>query len=44
MEVFKVHQELIDDFKSFTTSAVGPRDPRIKQYVADELAEGKHRG
>lgn len=41
MDIFRVHQELIDDYKSFTTSAVVPRDPRIEQYVADELAEGK---
>ena len=41
MDIFRVHQELIDDYKSFTTSAVVPRDPRIKQYVDDELAEGK---
>lgn len=41
MDIFGVHRELIDDYKSFTTSAVVPRDPRIKQYVADELAEGK---
>jgi ATP-dependent helicase YprA (DUF1998 family) len=41
VDIFRVHQELIDDYKSFTTSAVVPRDPRIKQYVDDELAEGK---
>ena len=41
MDIFRVHRELIDDYKSFTTSAVVPRDPRIKQYVDDELAEGK---
>ena len=41
MDIFRVHQELIDDYKSFTTSAVVPRDPRITQYVHDELADGK---
>ena len=41
MDVFRVHQELIDDYRSFTTSAVVPLDPRIKQHVQDELAEGK---
>ncbi len=41
MDIFRVHQQLIDDYKSFTTSAVVPRDPRIKQYVDEELAEGK---
>jgi hypothetical protein len=41
MDVFRVHQELIDDYKSFTSSAVVPQDPRIKQYADEELAEGK---
>lgn len=39
--IFKVHRQLIDDYKSFTTSSVTPLDPRIAQYVHDELAEGK---
>jgi hypothetical protein len=41
MDIFRVHQELIDDYRSFTTSAIAPLDPRISQYVQDELAEGK---
>ena len=41
MDIFKVHRQLIDDYKSFTTSSVTPLDPRIAQYVHDELAEGK---
>lgn len=41
MDIFKVHGQLIDDYKSFTTSSVTPLDPRIAQYVQDELAEGK---
>ncbi|MGH3635267.1 MAG: DEAD/DEAH box helicase, partial [Mycobacterium sp.] len=41
MDIFRVHQELIDDYRSFTTSAVEPSDPRISQYVKDELAQGK---
>jgi ribosomal protein L37AE/L43A len=41
MDVFRVHRELIDDYRSFTTSAVVPLDPRIHQHVQDELAEGK---
>ena len=40
MDVFKVHRQLIDDYKSFTTSPVTPLNPRIAQYVKDELAEG----
>ena len=39
--IFRVHRQLIDDYKSFTTSSVTPLDPRIAQYVQDELAEGK---
>jgi hypothetical protein len=41
MDIFRVHQELIDDYRSFTTSAIAPLDPRISQYVQDELTEGK---
>lgn len=41
MDVFSVHRQLIDDYRSFTTSAVEPLDPRILQHVQDELAEGK---
>lgn len=41
MDIFKVHGQLIEDYKSFTTSSVTPLDPRVAQYVADELAEGK---
>jgi superfamily II DNA/RNA helicase/ribosomal protein L37AE/L43A len=41
MDVFQVHRHLIDDYRSFTTSAVEPLDARIHQHVQDELAEGK---
>ncbi|ORW17058.1 DEAD/DEAH box helicase [Mycolicibacter nonchromogenicus] len=41
MDVFRVHRELIDDYRSFTTSEVVPLDPRIHQHVQEELAEGK---
>ncbi|OBI45205.1 DEAD/DEAH box helicase [Mycobacterium colombiense] len=41
MDVFRVHRQLIDDYRSFTTSAVEPFDPRVHQHVQDELAEGK---
>ncbi|WP_059015767.1 DEAD/DEAH box helicase [Mycobacterium sp. M26] len=41
MDIFNVHKQLIDDYKSFTTSSVTPLDPRVAQYVHDELAEGK---
>jgi hypothetical protein len=41
MDIFEVHQELIDDYRSFPTSAVVPLGPRINQYVQDELSEGR---
>ncbi|WP_454198091.1 DEAD/DEAH box helicase [Nocardia sp. Marseille-Q1738] len=41
MDVFEVHERLIEDYKSFTTSAVDPRDPRIAQFVADRIARGE---
>ncbi|WKG04631.1 DEAD/DEAH box helicase [Mycolicibacterium sp. HK-90] len=41
MDIFQVHRDLIDDYKSFTTSVVAPLDPRINQHVTEELAEGK---
>ncbi|MCV7261131.1 DEAD/DEAH box helicase [Mycobacterium shimoidei] len=41
MDIFRVHKELIDDYRLFTTAAVEPRDPRIRQHVQDELAAGK---
>ncbi len=39
VDAFRVHRKLIGDYKSLTTSAVSPRDPRISQYVGDALAQ-----
>ncbi len=39
MDIFRVHQDLINDYRLFTTSAIEPREPRIRQHVADELAK-----
>jgi hypothetical protein len=41
LDVFNVHKQLIDDYKSFTTSSVDIRNPRIKQYVDEQLARGE---
>src|SRR5690606_5632750 len=41
MDVFRVHRQLIEDYRSFTTSEVVPLDPRIHQHIQEELAEGK---
>ncbi|MGJ0119613.1 DEAD/DEAH box helicase [Williamsia sp. MIQD14] len=38
MDVFEVHKQLVDDYKSFTTSSVEVRNPRLKQHI-DELIE-----
>ncbi|MCH5645630.1 DEAD/DEAH box helicase [Gordonia sp. ABSL49_1] len=38
MDVFGVHEHLIDDYLSFTTASVDVRDARIKQHV-DELVD-----
>lgn len=40
MDVFDVRERLIDDYRSFTTAFVDIHDPRIKQYVDDQLAKG----
>ncbi|NMN99779.1 DEAD/DEAH box helicase [Gordonia sp. TBRC 11910] len=40
MDVFNVHQRLIDDYRSFTTSAVDVREPRLKQHVVELAARG----
>lgn len=39
MDIFQVREDLIDDYRLFTTSAIEPRDPRVSQHVADELAK-----
>jgi len=41
LDVFSIHKKLIDDYKSFTTSSVDIRNPRIKQYVDEQLAHGE---
>lgn len=40
MDVFKIHGQLVDDYKSFTTAAVDVRDPRLKQHVDELTARG----
>lgn len=41
MDAFKVHRRLIDDYRSFTTSAVDIRDPKIAEHVQREQAKGR---
>ncbi|MEO9330063.1 DEAD/DEAH box helicase [Gordonia aurantiaca] len=40
MDVFAVHEQLVDDYKAFTTASVDVREPRLKQYVDDLTARG----
>lgn len=40
MDVFEVHRQLIDDYRRFTESFVGIRDPHIQRAVAEDLASG----
>ncbi|NDZ92856.1 DEAD/DEAH box helicase [Streptomyces sp. SID6673] len=40
MDVFKVHEQLVDDYKSFTNAAVDVHEPRIKQHVDELTARG----
>ncbi|MGQ0464797.1 MAG: DEAD/DEAH box helicase [Sporichthyaceae bacterium] len=40
MDVFRVHEQLIADYRAFTSSFVELRDPRIRELVRERLAEG----
>lgn len=40
MDVFRVHEALIEDYRAFTSGFVEVRDPRIRSYVARRLDEG----
>ena len=40
MNIFDVHQQLIDDYRKFTSAFVSPRDARIKAFVEERLAAG----
>ena len=40
VDVFKIHEQLISDYRSFTSGAVEVRDRRIKEHVAQQLHEG----
>lgn len=40
MDVFKIHEQLIDDYRSFTSGSVEVRDRRIRAHVEQQLSEG----
>jgi len=40
MDVFKVHRQVIEDYRSFTSGFVSVRNARIKDFVDQQFAEG----
>ena len=40
MDVFKVHQQVIADYRAFTSGFVEVRDERIKRFVEEQFDEG----
>src|SRR5689334_4464061 len=40
VDVFELHRKLVADYRQFTESFVGIRDPRIREAVERDLAEG----
>ncbi|MCF8608899.1 DEAD/DEAH box helicase [Gordonia sp. HY285] len=40
MDVFSVHQRMVDDYTSFTTSSVDVREARLAQHVDELIARG----
>ncbi|MGH3370198.1 MAG: hypothetical protein ACRDPR_09360 [Nocardioidaceae bacterium] len=41
MDVFEVRDQLVDDYKSFTAAFVEPRDERIAEFLAEQLAAAR---
>src|SRR4051794_20799835 len=40
MDVFDIHEQVIADYRSFTSGFVEVRDPRIKAFVDEQFADG----
>jgi len=40
VDVFEVHNQLIEDYRAFTTGFVSPRDRRIAEFVQSQLDSG----
>lgn len=40
MDVFGIHEKLIDDYRSYTSSFVSPRDKRVAEHLEERLASG----
>ncbi len=41
MDVFGVRDRLVEDYRSFTTSFVEPRDERIREHLDQRLGSGE---
>lgn len=42
MDVFTIRDSLVEDYRSFTTSFVDPRDERIRDHLREREATGTH--
>ena len=40
MDVFKVHEQVIDDYRAFTSGFVQPRDGRVAAFIDEQLDSG----
>jgi superfamily II DNA/RNA helicase/very-short-patch-repair endonuclease len=40
LDVFKVHEQVIADYRAFTSGFVQPRDSRISTFIEEQFAEG----
>ncbi|GAA2073696.1 DEAD/DEAH box helicase [Microbacterium hatanonis] len=41
MDAFKVHRDLIEDYRRFTEGFVGASDPKIRDYLEKQSADGR---
>ena len=41
MDVFKVHEQVIEDYRAFTSGFVEVRDERIKAFVDQQFDDGR---
>ena len=37
MDVFRIHQRLLEDYRAFTSGFVDVRDPRLRTHVQEQL-------
>lgn len=41
MDAFKVHRDLVEDYRRFTEGFVGASDPKIREYLEKQSADGR---